>query len=211
MIELGPQEVVSGRPFAAPESIRKDGAVLRRMWARLRRHVAACATEVDGRGEPTVGDRVDRITDPDASIHTIVLPDVERAVRAGDLFGVGFFGQARSGVDHTPIMELEAALIADMPRTAGLVAYYNAYHPAAGWGNLVLFSDEAAERAWGGDPRHTEAVRRSPAHYHSIRLHHARAAGGLIGIGPIDILRTRYIDFGDDPPWRAIRQRSVEP
>ena len=211
MIQLGPQELVSGRPFAAPVWVRNDGAVLRRMWARLRRHVATLVTDPDGRRQPLTGHRVDRITDPDASIHTIVLPDVSRAVRDGDLFGVGFFGQARHGVDHTPIMGLEAALIADMPRTAGLVAYYNAYDQGAGWGNLVLFSDETAERAWGGDPRHIEAVRRSTVHYHSIRLHHAQAAGGLLGLGPIDILRTRYIDYRDDPPWRAIRERSVGP
>lgn len=210
-MQLGPQEVVSGRPFAAPHWVRKDGAVLSRMWARLRRHVATLVTDADGRRPPLTGDRVDRITDPDASIHTIVLPDVARAVGDADLFGVGFFGQARQGVDHTPIMELEAALIADMPTTAGLVAYYNAYHQEAGWGNLVLFHDETAERAWGGDPRHIEAVRRSAVHYHSIRLHHARAAGGLLGLGPIDILRTRYIDFRDDPPWRAIRPGSVGP
>jgi hypothetical protein len=203
LIELGPDERVAGRPFSAPDRTRKDGAVLRRMYARLRTHAA---TNVAAMG---VGDRIDKITDPDASVHTIVLPDLGLMRRAGDLFGVGFFGQARRRVDHTPIMELEAALIADMPASEGLVAYYNAFYQDDGWGNLVLFADVVAERAWGGDPRHVEAVRRSAAHYHSIRLHHALAKGGLFGSGPIEIVRTRYIDFGDDPPWRAIREREV--
>ena len=154
--------------------------------------------------------RLDRVTDADASVHTIVLPRLSSALGTTDLFGVGFFGQARHQVDHAPIMELEAALIADMPSTPGLVAYYNAFDPTAGWGNLVLFEDHVVERAWGGDPRHVEAVRRSPVHYHSIRLHHAKASGGLLGSGPIEITRTRYLDFADDPPWRAIRERKTD-
>jgi hypothetical protein len=168
------------------------------MWARLRRHTRTVAADAR--------DRTDRVTDADSSVHTIVLPDLSRALRADDLFAVGFFGQARSGVDHSPIMELEAGLIGGMSTTRGLVAYYNAFYPGAGWGNLVLFSDEVAERAWGDDSRHVEAVRRSPDHYHSLRLHHAWAMGGLLGSGPISVIRTRYIDFDDDPPWRAIRQ-----
>ena len=203
MIELRSDERVAGRPFTGPDWTRKDEAVLRRMWMRLRRHVATLADD----GPGALGARFDRVSDPDASVHTIVLPDLSRALRADDLFGVGFFGQARRRVDHTPIMDLEAALIADMPWTPGLVAYYNAYQPAAGWGNLVLFADEVAERGWGDDPRHVDAVRRSATHYHSIRLHHARAVGGLRGTGPIDIIRTRYIDYRDDRPWRAIRER----
>lgn len=199
MIRLGSEERVLERPFAAADWTRDDGAVLARMWTRLRGHARAHTADA-------AGDRIDKVTDRDASVHTIVLPDLASVHRAGDLFGVGFFGQARLGVDHAPIMALEAALISDMPKTNGLVAYYNAYYPEAGWGNLVLFRDEATERSWGDDPRHIEAVRRSGAHYHSIRLHHARAIGGLLGTGPIDIVRTRYIDFDDDPPWRAIRE-----
>jgi hypothetical protein len=207
VIDLAPDERVAGRPFAAPGWTRQDEEVLGRMWTRLRKHLAWIAFDAGGAAAATKTSRLDKVTDPDASVHTIVLPDLRRASGTGDLFGVGFFGQARRSVDHTPIIDLEAALIDDMPRTPGLVAYYNAFDPDAGWGNLVLFEDHAAEAAWGADPRHVEAVRRSPAHYHSIRLHHARAMGGLLGTGPIEIIRTRYIDFADDPAWRAIRQR----
>ena len=205
MIELRSGERVVGRAFAAPVWTRRDEEVLRRMWTRLRGHVTDLAA--DGAADGTrPRSRLDRVADPDSSVHTIVLPDLERALGTDDLFGVGFFGQARRRVDHTPIIDLEAALIDDMPSTPGLVAYYNAFDPSAGWGNLVLFEDHVAEAAWGGDPRHVEAVRRSPVHYHSIRLHHARASGGLLGSGPIEIVRTRYLDFADDPPWRAIRE-----
>ncbi|HSL75908.1 MAG TPA: hypothetical protein VK867_03115 [Candidatus Limnocylindrales bacterium] len=211
MSELAPGETVEDRPFASPSWTRTDEAILERMWARLRAY-AGMFRELAGKAPATArrsaNDRSDKLVDADGSVHTIVLPNVRRALRSDDLFAVGFFGQARTGVDHTPIMLLEAELIADMWRTEGLVAYYNAFYPEAGWGNLVLFADAAAEAAWGGDRRHAEAVRRSPDHYHSIRLHHARASGGFLGTGSIEITRTRYLDYGAERPWRAVRERT---
>lgn len=197
---LGRGEDVPDRPFADAGRSDADAAVMARMLERLRAHVAAVLPD------PTApAGRFDRFTDDLGGHHKIVLPALERAHRAGDLFAVGFFGQARADVDHGPIVALEGALIDDMPGTPGLVAYYNTFHPDAGWGNLVLFESEAAKDGWGSDPRHAEAVRRSPTHYHSVRLHNARAIGGLRGTGGIELIRTRYLDFGGPTAWRATR------
>lgn len=196
MIRLEPGAHVPGRAFTEVARSRADAAVMTTMLGRLRAHVAA----VDE------SPRFDRFTDPDGSQHKIVLPGHLGIQRPGDLFGVGFFGQARTGVDHAPIIDLEAALIDDMPGTRGLVAYYNTFHAATGWGNLVLFEDEDAKSAWGGDRRHADAVARSPAHYHSIRLHHARVVGGLTGTGGLELIRTRYLDYEGEATWRAIRR-----
>ena len=211
MIELASDELVPGRPFTAPAWTVTDEAVLSRMWDRLRAHARTYATGPVARpaADPAANDRTDKLVDIDGSVHTIVLPDLRRALRSEDLFAVGFFGQARTGVDHTPIMVLEAELIADMWQNDGPLAYYNAFYPEAGWGNLVLFADAETERRWGSDPRHGDAVRRSGTHYHSIRLHHARASGGLLGTGPIAITRTRYLDYDGDRPWRAVRDRGL--
>ena len=212
MIELASDEVVPDRPFTAPDWTRTDEVVLDRMWHRLRAHARTYqGGEVGARAstDRAANDRTDKLNDSGGSVHTIVFPELRRALRSDDLFAVGFFGQARTGVDHTPIMVLEAELIADMWQTDGLVAYYNAFYPEAGWGNLVLFADAETERAWGDDRRHVDAVRRSADHYHSIRLHHARAAGGLMGTGPITITRTRYLDYDGDRRWRAVRDRDM--
>ena len=75
--------------------------------------------------------------------------------------------------------------------------------------DLFAVGDAETERAWGDDRRHVDAVRRSPDHYHSIRLHHARASSGLLGTGPIRIARTRYLDYAADRPWRAVRERGI--
>ena len=85
----------------------------------------------------------------DQGTHRIVITDTRRARAPGDLVAVGFFGQARLDVDHRTIVDLESALIADMAAEATPLVYYNVHWPGVGWGNLVLFADEAAERGWG--------------------------------------------------------------
>jgi hypothetical protein len=192
---------VADRPFTALARTREDVALMTAMLDRLRAHVAT----VTGHRRRTRS-RIDRVTDDDRSQHQIVLPSIARTRRPGDLFAVGFFGQARGDVDHAPIVELESALIEDMPGTPGLVAYYNTFQPGTGWGNLVLFEDEQLKAAWGGDPRHADAVVRSSRHYHSIRLHNARAVGGLTGSGGIELIRTRLLDYREVPAWRAVRR-----
>jgi hypothetical protein len=199
---LRPDEVVTDRPFTAPSHGEEDRAILDRMLTRLRRHMAEVVV-------PS-GDvrRDDRFTDPaDGSQHSLIVADVARATAHRSLVVVGFFGQARMDVDHAPIVDLEQAIMADMGTEPGLVVYYNVHWPAEGWGNLVLFDDWTAKDRWGrDDPRHTEAVRRSPAHYHSIRLHHGIIDDGLPGEGTVRLVRTRYLDYRDRPAWRAVRE-----
>jgi hypothetical protein len=200
MIRLHATAVVPDRPFTRIESTKADLRVMNRMIERLRRHVAGLP--VAGRGVS----RDDRISDPsDQGIHRIVVTDVARAGEPRDLVLVGFFGHARSDVDHGPIVDLESTLIEGMADAANPLVYYNVHWPGAGWGNLVLFTDMTAERGWGHDPRHAEAVARSPAHYHSIRLHIGILRAGLAG-GTIELERTRYFDFSGPEAWTAVRE-----
>jgi hypothetical protein len=191
---------VPDRPFTAVELSVGDLRVMNQMLGRLRRHVAEVV-------RPS-GDlrRDDRLTDPDGSQLKIVMPDVHAALEPRDLVAVGFFGQARMDVDHAPIVGLEAALIADIGRESGPVVYQNLFWPGVGWGNLVLFDGWQSKDQWGReDPRHVEAIRRSPAHYHSIRLHNGVVPGGLPGVDGVRLVRTRYLDYSGERPWRAVR------
>jgi hypothetical protein len=201
MIRLGPATEVGDRPFAALASTRDDLAVMERMLERLRRHIEAVAV---GTAERSRDDHV--VDADDAGIHRIVVTDVDQAREARDRVVVGFFGQARLDVDHRPIVELESALIADMAAAAEPLVYYNVHWPGVGWGNIVVFADADAERGWGRDPRHHEAVARSPAHYHSIRLHVGTVPGGILGRRAIELKRTRYLDFSGPEAWRAVRE-----
>jgi len=203
VITLSPSAVVPERPFTALEASAADLRVLDQMLVRLRRHVVEVVVPSGA------SSRDDRVTDPDGSQLKFVMPDVAGALAPRDLIAVGFFGQARMAVDHAPIVDLEAALIADMGRGGepGLLVYQNLFWPGVGWGNLVLFDSWEAKDRWGrDDPRHIEAVRRSPAHYHSIRLHNGVVPGGLFGAGGVRLVRTRYLDYSGERPWRAVRE-----
>ncbi len=199
MISLDPTEEVTARPFSSVAHGEHDLAVMNRMLDRLRHHV-------DG-VDHTRGPRDDRFVD--RGEHMIVLPNPHLlghpSSTTADLAAVGFFGQARVDVDHRPILDLEEELVRLMPGTPGLVAYYNVHWPTEGWGNLVLFTDDVSKGGWGHRELHHDAVERSAAHYHSIRLHNGVVTDGLSGRAPIRWVRIKYLDFATDPPWRAVR------
>lgn len=204
MIRLDALTEVADRPFAALALTRDDLAVMERMLEQLRKHIETLPAVTT---QPAQRSRDDQFTDSDGQgIHRIVITDTARVREPGDLVVVGFFSQARLEVDPRPIVELENALITDMPRESSPLVYYNVHWPGVGWGNLVVFTDLAAERAWGHDPRHHEAVGRSPAHDHSVRLHIGDLPGGIFGRGAIHLRRTRYFDFSGPEPWRADRE-----
>jgi hypothetical protein len=196
VIRLGPTEEVADHPFTAVGHGRHDVSVMNRMLDRLRCHV--------GRIDLSAGPRDDRFVDHGE--HMIVLPNPSLLPSAADLVAVGFFGQARSDVDHGPIVAIEERLVRLMPRTPGLVAYYNVHRPPTEWGNLVLFTGDTAKDGWGDDELHRDAIARSSDHYHSIRLHNAVVAGGVPGGAPIRLVRTKYLDFDHEPTWRALRE-----
>lgn len=195
MIQLAADEVVPGRPFTAAQESERDLETMNRMLTTLRRHVDGIRLDGPSRAEYR-----------DEGEHLIVLPHPELIAVTSTLIAVGFFGQARASVDHQPIIDLEHRLIDDMPNDPGLVAYHNCHWPGAGWGNLVLFTDVGAKDGWGHDDDHRRAVERSPDHYHSIRLHNGVLPGGLGGSDSIRLVATKYLEFGADGQWRAVRR-----
>ena len=56
---------------------------------------------------------------------------------------------------------------------------------------------------------HGEAVARTPQHYHSLRLHHAELADGVLGPSELELVRTRYLDFSVHGLERAARARAA--
>jgi hypothetical protein len=201
VIRLEPGEVVAGRPFTAHDNTATDLRVMNLMLARLRSYMAEVVVPSQA------GARDDRVIEPDGSQLRVAIPDVTAAVEPRDVVAVGFFGHARTSVDHAPIIDLESALVSDIGRDSGLLVYQNVYWPGVGWGNLVLFDSWDAKDRWGrDDARHVESIRRSPAHYHSIRLHNGVVPGGVPGDSGVTLVRTRYLDYDGERPWRAIRE-----
>ncbi|MBA3398860.1 MAG: hypothetical protein H0U01_02760 [Acidimicrobiia bacterium] len=200
MIELGCDETAPGRSFTAPRNSAADLRMMNRMVRWLRVHVMEVVAD---QPDAVADDR--RVLDDAGSLHRVVLPDLRSVGCGADLAGVGFFGQARTDVDHTPICDLEQQLISAMGDGDGLVAYYNLHRPSEGWSNLVLFTDAEHEHAWGHDTVHREAVHRASTHYRSIRLHYGLLPGGWAGTAPMRLDRTTYLDYRDSQTWRAGR------
>lgn len=140
--------------------------------------------------------------------HWLVVPDARALGGAWDVTTVGFFGDLRPGMDHSPIYELEADVVKRLGRYApvGLLGYYDAEIAPALHGNLVLFGTREVPSEWHTDRVHAVAVAIAPHHYRVVRLHRGTIHGALLGQGPLVIRRTRYFDFRQQPAWQGLRR-----
>jgi hypothetical protein len=135
----------------------------------------------------------------------LVVPDLRALVQPRPAFGIGFFGQARQHVDHSPILALEQELLARALLLPGLLAYYNVRFVTGQRGNLVLFASEDDPVRVRSDPTHQDALARTADHYRSVRLHRLRFPDGALR-GAAAHESTLLIDFSQTPPWRGIRR-----
>ncbi len=194
-------EMIPNRPFAAREHSQHDLSIMNRMLRQLRQHIPLVIAST-----PLETYNYNEIKETDGTLHRIVLPNWPLLMDSHSVTAVGFFGQARLDVDHTPIMDLENEIIDNMGDNPGLLVYYNAYWPQIGWGNLVLFSNLASKEDWPERLPHPTAVDLTPNHYFSIRLHTAALSGRLLGEESIHLVKTKYLDFNDAVPWIGVRE-----
>jgi len=192
-LTLSIDEVVPGRAFTDPHHLAGDTAVLE----DVRRALRARMGEIGAGGE---------WHDGSGDEHLLVVPDTASLLATRPVVAIGFFGQARDDVDHAPIVELERSVLERASEFRGLLAYHNVRFAAAHQcGNLVVFTDHDAPAELAGDDEHRRSIGRTPRHYHSLRLHRYELPAGALGAGPLRWVRTTYLDFSDDPPWRAVR------
>jgi hypothetical protein len=189
---LEPGERVAGRDFCDPERTDDDLAKLRRLRAAMRE-----------RGESGEGEG--RWMARDGCEHWLAAPDWEALARVAPAAAVGFFGQARSEVEHGPIVAAEHDIIARAASFPGLLAYHNARLGECHWGNMVLLASRASVASLAPDPVHIRAVASAPSHYESLRLHRGSLANGLLGEADVCLEETLYLDFSARPTWRGLR------
>ena len=202
-IELGPDETVPGKPFADPEHTRREEAALRHLLAHERTRARAW---VNGDGAGT--DVVVRETDSEGLRHLLVVPDTRSLLESPDPFVVGFFGRPREDADVPVLFELEEELVSGMAAYAkgGLLSYYDLELVKGAYGNLILFTSAEGPINWRENPVHHRAVEISPQNYHEIRLHHGKLSGRLLDGGVLQLVQTKYIDYGEPEVWRAVRR-----
>jgi hypothetical protein len=193
MVTVRADERVAGREFCDAGHTPRDRATLGRLRIALKGAAG--------------GRRASELRFADAvGVHHVVVPDWDALEERRPVALVGFFGQARPGVDHGPILAIEEDIVARAADVSGLLAYHNARLACGGWGNLVVFESQAATGALAEDPQHVSAVARAPQHYASLRLHRGALTDGCLGEAAIAILETLYFDFAETPAWRAVRR-----
>jgi hypothetical protein len=189
---LSPGERVLGREFTDPDRSRDDLAAVAKLRASLAARVRSGLA-----GGVWAGAR---------ESHWLVVPELRGLVESRPAFGVGFFGQAREQVDHTPILDLEQSLVARAALFPGLLAYYNVRFANGQWGNLVLFTTQEEAGRVRSDPTHIDALERVADHYRSVRLHRLTFPDGAVGHAAPTHESTLLIDFSETPAWRAVRR-----
>jgi hypothetical protein len=201
-IELGPVQIVEGKPFADPAHTEREAESLRQLLEHERARARAWADD----GAPAT-DVVITERDPDGLRHLFVVPDTRALLEAESATVVGFFGRPREETDHTVLFGLEEELVAEMGRysEAGLLSYYDVELVKGSFGNLILFRGPGIPAEWRENPVHRRAVELSPGHYHEIRLHQGTLAGRLLDGGALTIEKTRYLGYEESGIWRAVR------
>jgi hypothetical protein len=203
---LGPDDVLSDRPFTNPENTEREADVMRHMLDRERGFARAW----DEAGDSAPGQVISNALDDAGRRHLLVVPSTRALIDSSDLTAIGFFGRAREGVDHEVLFELEEALVERMRSygEVGLLSYYDVelVLPKGAYGNLILFSTPDVPPEWYRDEVHARAVELSPGHYHEVRLHKGHVSGRVLDGGQIAIERTKYLDFSADDVWFGLRE-----
>lgn len=203
---LGPDELLSDRPFTNPENTEREADVMRSMLD-YERDFARGWEEAGSNAPASV---VSNEKDEAGLRHLLVVPSTQALIEAADVTAIGFFGKARENVDHEVLFGLEEELMARMERygEVGLLSYYDVELalPKGSYGNLILFSTPEVPEEWYRDEVHRRAVKVSPGHYHTIRLHKGHVSGRILHGGRLAIERTKYLDFEEPDIWFGLRR-----
>ena len=200
-LTLAVDEHLDAHPFSHPEYRHEDLKALRKMAHQL----------VDTYDDPVLCDFVPRkkpicMSDPRGRHFRIYYIRPDLLFSAKNLTVVGFFGQMRANADVRPLIKADKRFEDEFPNHPGLLSLSTVRLPGGDFANLVLFTDTESKDKWNFNPLHHETVNRiSPPYYTSIRLNNGVLPKGLNDPNALALTRTRYLDFEEMPPWRALR------
>jgi hypothetical protein len=200
-ITLGPNDVVSGRPFTAVEATARDLGILHGIIADVRA-VLVDVEEGARRLEPyqKLVWRVGGFT------HRLLICNVERLRGHTGPYVIGFFGDKRPDKDGRLLDEANTEIVAEFHKYPGILAYASLELPDQHWANMVLHDDPVDVQFWRTSEMHARAVDTlSPLHYFNVRIHNGRLTSGLFDRPQIVIRKTKYFDYTTGELWRAER------
>ncbi len=192
---LAGEEPHPDHPFTDPQHTARDYASLTDALASLRRLLSLTGT---------FGARQE--WQEKGLYRRLILGDCVALRTLPRLIFVGFFGQRRRQVTVARINLLDEDLLAELAQQPGVLAYYTLELADSDYGNLVLFDSEEAKHHWSNSQLHIDAVRElAPVYYSTVRIHNGIVPGGLLSDTPPLIERTKYYDYDQPQPWRAVR------
>ena len=205
-VNLEPDQILDERPFTHPAHTSADksilGSILECLRDKMRSH-----EELPSEPRPLV------LFEKTAENRRrrIVICNPEQLLADRQITIVGFMGVKRPDVDRTPLDLVDEELIAGFPQFPGVLSYCSVQQASGNWANLVLLRDPSDLSHWASGPRHAFAAKAmAPDYYEYIRLHNAVLEGGVLSDSAIVIHQTKYYDYDEVPPWRAVREHSSE-
>ena len=158
-IELGPEEVVAGKPFSDPARTRGYQEALRHLLRHERERAKAWEDDSESRTGVVI-----REIDPEGHRHLLVVPDTRALLDAASPTVVGFFGKPKADADLPLLFDLEEELVETMTDHIGdgLLSYYDVELVKGKYGNLILFATPEGPTRWRENAVHRRAVDISP-------------------------------------------------
>lgn len=200
-ISLGPNDVVTGRPFTAVEMTLRDRGILHGILADVR----SILVEVE-EGTRVLEPYQKLVWRVSGLTHRVLICDAERLRAHPGPCVVGFFGDRRPHVDAWPLEEANNEIVGEFSKYPGILAYCSVELPERYWANLVLHDDPVDVQFWRTSEMHARAVETlSPKHYFNVRIHNGFLTSGLFERPQIVIRKTKYFDYSGPEFWRAER------
>jgi hypothetical protein len=199
MLQVESKELITERPFTHPEHISKDRETMTHMAKQI---CAVLETQFDSlQDDPSVV-----INEPDGRWHRGFVFRPTNLSTASVVFVVGFFGQKRKMMPSDYFEDLDDMLVEILPTLDKIFSYSTMELPGGDFGNLVLMLDEEIKKKWMQGDIHKKAVDLSPGYYQSIRINNGVFPHGIFRTDSLEILRVKYYDYRQDPPWKAVRE-----
>jgi hypothetical protein len=200
-ISLGPNDVVTGRPFTAVEMTLRDRGILHGILADVR----SILVEVE-EGTRVLEPYQKLVWRVSGLTHRVLICDAERLRAHPGPCVVGFFGDRRPHVDAWPLEEANNEIVGEFSKYPGILAYCSVELPERYWANLVLHDDPVDVQFWRTSEMHARAVETlSPKHYFNVRIHNGVLTSGIFEKPQIVIRKTKYFDYTGPELWRAER------
>lgn len=201
-IPLGTSEMIAERPFTHTDYILKDRDILVYIGKRLRTVLEMQRDELE-RSSGTIF-----IEEPDGRYHRHFVSRPNVLSQAENIYLVGFFSHKQKGafIDH--FGDLDDRLIEEIPAYEEILSYSTMALPDGNYGNLVLLMDEEVKTKWLRGETHNRAVSLSPDYYQFVRINNGVLPEGVARPDLLQITQVKYYDYGEDPPWKAVRKLS---